>query len=130
MTLLRSGLPVRLFGFCAKAAPKDCAVLGTITDPSWKPDAVLMLMDPAAVDVHCQHAQDAGRNGCNENGAYTAGDPRPPCSTQPDNPQCQFGPDELEQMLAAYSGYCAADAGTRVGTVKPRGRRRSDSLMP
>ncbi len=107
-TLLRNGLPVRLFGVCAKTVAKDCAVLGTITDPDWRPDGVFMLMDPAAVDVHCQYAQDAGRNGCTENNAYTVGQPRPSCAEQPSDPQCEFGADERGQMLAAYTRYCGA----------------------
>lgn len=107
-TLLRNGLPVRLFGVCARTVAKDCAVLGTITDPDWQPDGVFMLMDPAAVDVRCQYAQDAGRNGCNENDAYTVGQPRPSCSAQPTDPQCEFGADEREPMLAAYARYCGA----------------------
>lgn len=109
LTLLRNGLPVRLFGVCAKKVAKDCAVLGTITDPNWKPDGVFMVMDPAAVDVHCSYAQDAGRNGCNENGAFTVGQPRPLCTVQPDDKQCQFGAGEQEQMLAAYARDCTAD---------------------
>ncbi len=110
LTLLRAGLPVRLFGVCAKAVAKDCAVLGTITDPNWKPEGVYMLMDPARVTIHCQYAQDDDRNGCNEGDAYTAGQKRPLCSTDATNPMCQFGPDQLEQMLAAYNGYCTRDA--------------------
>ena len=107
-TLLRNGLPVRLFGVCAKTGAKDCAVLGTITDPDWQPDGVFILMDPGAVDVHCEYAQDAGRNGCNENDAYTVGQPRPSCSAQPTDQQCEFGADEREPMLAAYARYCGA----------------------
>ena len=66
-------------------------------------------MDPARVTIHCQYAQDAGRNGCNEDGAYTAGQTRPLCSDDVTNPMCQYGPDELDKMLAAYSGYCTRD---------------------
>ena len=110
VTLLRQGLPVRLFGVCAKAVPKDCAVLGTITDPNWKPEGVYMLMDPARVTTHCQYAQDADRNGCNEGDAYTAGQKRPLCSADPADPMCQFGADQTEQMLAAYSADCTRDA--------------------
>lgn len=110
VTLLRAGSPVRLFGVCAKAVPKDCAVLGTITDPNWAPEGVYLLMDPAKVKVHCQYAQDADRNGCNEGAAYTAGQSRPLCSANAADPMCQYGPDQTEQMLAAYSGYCTRDA--------------------
>jgi hypothetical protein len=109
-TLLREGLPVRFFGVCAKAVPKDCAVLGTITDPNWKPDGVYLLMDPAKVTVHCQYAQDADRNGCNDGGAYTAGQQRPLCTEDAANPECQYGADETEAMLAAYTAYCTDDA--------------------
>jgi len=109
VTLLRAGSPVRLFGVCAKAVPKDCAVLGTITDPNWTPDGVYLLLDPAKMTIHCQYAQDAGRNGCNEEGAFTAGQNRPLCSDDATNPMCQYGPDELDKMLAAFSGYCTRD---------------------
>jgi hypothetical protein len=109
VTLLRSGLPVRLFGVCATPIAKDCAVLGTITDPNWKTDGVYLLMDPATVTVHCQYAQDANRNGCNEKGAYTAGQNRPSCSDNPADRMCQYGPNEQEQMLAAYTHYCTTD---------------------
>jgi hypothetical protein len=109
-TLLHEGLPVRLFGVCGKAEPKDCSVLGTITDPNWKPDGVYLLMDLAKVTIHCQYAQDAGRNGCNENEAYTAGQERPLCSEDATNPECQYGADETEAMLAAYTTYCTDDA--------------------
>jgi hypothetical protein len=108
-TLLRSGLPVRLFGMCAKPIAKDCAAIGTITDPTWKADGVYLLMDPAAITVHCQYAQDADRNGCNENAAYAAGQKLPLCSDNPSDRRCQYGPDEQDQMLAAYTGYCTAD---------------------
>jgi hypothetical protein len=108
-TLLRAGLPVRLFGLCAKPVAKDCAVPGTITDPNRTTDGVYLLMDPAAVSVHCQYAQDADRNGCNEHGAYTAARPRPSCAADPADRMCQYGPDEREQMLAAYARYCTAD---------------------
>lgn len=109
-TLLRDGLPIRLFGVCAKERPNECAVLGTITDPNWSPDGVYLLMDPAKVDIHCQYAQDAGRNGCNENGAFSAGQERPLCSEDASNPQCQYGADDLEAMLAAYAKACTDDA--------------------
>ncbi len=109
-TLLRAGLPVRLFGICAKALPKDCAVLGTITDPSWTTDDVYLLMDPALVDVHCQYAQDADRNGCNAGGAFTAGQTRPTCSAGPTNPMCEYGPDQQAEMIAAYTDYCTKNA--------------------
>ncbi|MBU3687415.1 MAG: hypothetical protein FGM25_13600 [Mycobacterium sp.] len=109
VTLLRKGLPVRLFGVCGKAEPKDCAVLGTISDPDWAPDGVYLLMDPAKVAVKCQYAQDASRNGCNAEG-FTAGQPRPSCSADPGDPMCEFGPDQRDQMLAAYVGYCTKDA--------------------
>jgi hypothetical protein len=109
-TLLREGLPVRLFGVCGRERPQDCAVPGTITDPTWKPDGVYLLMDPAHLTIHCQYAQDAGRNGCNENGAYTAGQKRPPCSEDVTNPECQYGADETKQMLAAYTAFCTNDA--------------------
>jgi len=52
VTLLRKGFPIRLFGVCAKPEAKDCAALGTITDPNWVPDGVYLLLDPALVDVH------------------------------------------------------------------------------
>ena len=109
VTLLRAGSPVRLFGVCAKTVPKDCAVRGTITDPNWTPDGVYLLLDRAKVTIHCQYAQDAGRNGCNEDGAFTTGQIRPLCSDDAANPMCQYGPDELDKMLAAYSGYCTRD---------------------
>ncbi len=109
VTLLRKGDPVRLFGVCRKPAPKDCAVLGTITDPNWAPDGVYLLMDPAAVEVKCQYAQDASRNGCNAEG-FTAGETRPLCSADASNPMCEFGPDQQDKMLAAYTGYCTKDA--------------------
>jgi hypothetical protein len=109
-TLLRTGLPVRLFGICGKPRPSDCAKLGTITDLTWKPDGVYMLMDPARVTIVCSYAQDADRNGCNENGAYSAGKERPLCADAPSDPQCQYRADELEAMLAAYTGYCTRDA--------------------
>jgi hypothetical protein len=109
-TLLRAGIPVRLFGVCGKALPKDCAVLGTITDPNWKPAGVYLLMDPAKVTIHCQYAQDAARNGCNEKGAFTAGQERPLCADDATNPECQYGADETEKMLAAYTNYCTEDA--------------------
>jgi hypothetical protein len=111
-TLLRAGLPTRLFGVCGQALPMDCAVLGTITDPTWKPDRVYMLLDPAKARVHCQYAQDAGRNGCNTNGAFTAGQARPLCSADATDPRCEYGADETEEMLAAYAAYCAAAAET------------------
>lgn len=109
VSLLRKGLPVRLFGICRKTAPKDCAVLGTITDPNWSPDGVYLLMDPAAVDVKCQYAQDAGRNGCNA-GGFTAGQNRPSCSVDASDPMCEYGPDQQDRMLAAYTDYCTKDA--------------------
>jgi len=109
VTLLRKGLPVRLFGVCRKAVPKDCAVLGTISDPNWAPDGVYLLMDPAAVDVKCQYAQDASRNGCNA-GGFTAGENRPLCSSDANNPMCEFGPNQQDEMLAAYADYCAKDS--------------------
>ena len=108
-TFLRAGIPVRLYGVCGKPTPQECAVLGTITDLSWKPNDVYLLMDPARVDVHCQYAQDALRNGCNGNGAHTAGQARPLCSAGPTDPRCEFGADEQAQMLAAYDGYCTRD---------------------
>jgi hypothetical protein len=108
-TLLRSGLPVRLFGVCAKSAVEDCTIRGTVTAPNWTPDGVYLLMDPAAVRVFCQYAQDAERNGCNENGAYTAGRTRPWCSAAPLDRRCQYGSDESERMLAAYADYCTTD---------------------
>ena len=109
-TLLRAGVPVRLFGVCGKAQPKDCAVLGTITDPNWKPDGVYLLMDPAKVTVHCQYAQDADRNGCNENGAYTAGQERPLLRRRCHQSRVPVRADETEAMLAAYTAYCSKDA--------------------
>ena len=109
-TLLRHDIPVRLFGVCNRDQPMDCAVLGTITDPSWTPDGVFLLMDPAKVDVHCQYAQDAGRNGCNENDAFTAGQERPACADDPNNPQCEYGPEQQEEMLAAFTDFCTEDA--------------------
>jgi hypothetical protein len=109
VSLLREGLPVRLFGLCRKAIPKDCAVLGTITDPNWAPDGVYLLMDPATVDVRCQYAQDASRNGCNA-GGFTAGQNRPSCSADASNPMCEYGPDQQDRMLAAYTDYCTKDA--------------------
>ena len=109
-TLLRAGLPVRLFGVCGKPLPKDCAVLGTIADLNWKLDGVYLLMDPAQVTIRCLYAQDAGRNGCNEDGAYTAGQERPLCSDDPNDPMCQDGSYELEEMLARYAAYCTGDA--------------------
>lgn len=98
-TLLRSGLPARLFGMCAKPIAKDCG----------KADGVYLLMDPAAITVRCQYAQDAVRNGCNENGSFTAGQERPLCSDDPSDRRCQYGPNEQAQMLSAYTGYCTAD---------------------
>lgn len=109
-TLLRAGLPVRLFGVCARPLPKDCAVLGTIADPNWKPDGVYLLMDPTTVTTVCQYAQDAGRNGCNEDGAHTAGQKRPLCSADATNPECQYGAEDTAQMLDAYTAYCTTDA--------------------
>ena len=109
-TLLRAGVPVRLFGVCGKALPKDCAVLGTITDPNWHPDGIYLLMDPSQVMVRCQYAQDADRNGCNENGAYTAGQERPLCADDASNPECQYGAGDTEKMLAAYTDHCTKDA--------------------
>jgi hypothetical protein len=109
-TLLRDGLPVRLFGVCGRALSRDCTVLGTIADPNWKPDGVYLLMDPTNVTTVCQYAQDAGRNGCNEHGAYTAGQERPLCSEDATNPKCQFGAEDTAQMLAAYTAYCTTDA--------------------
>lgn len=110
VTLLRKGLPIRLFGVCAKPEAKDCAVLGTITDPNWAPDGVYLLMDPALVDVHCQYAQDAARNGCNEGDAYTAGEKRQLCSVDSTDSRCEYGPKEQDKMLAAYKEYCTKDA--------------------
>jgi hypothetical protein len=109
VTLLRKGLPVRLFGICRKSEPKDCAVLGTITDPNWAPDGVYLLMDPAKVVVKCQYAQDAGRNGCNA-GGFTAGQDRPLCTADASTPMCEWGPDQQDKMLAAYTDYCTKDA--------------------
>lgn len=109
-TLLRDGLPIRLFGVCGKAHPNECAVLGTITDPNWSPDGVYLLMDPAKVDIHCQYAQDAGRNGCNEGNAFTAGQERSLCSEDASNAQCQYGESDVEAMLAAYTKACTDDA--------------------
>ena len=109
VTLLRKGLPVRLFGVCRKAEPKDCAILGTITDPNWAPDGVYLLMDPAQVVVKCQYAQDAGRNGCNA-GGFTAGQNRPLCSTDASTPMCEYEADQQDKMLAAYTDYCTKDA--------------------
>lgn len=109
-TLLRDGLPIRLFGVCGKEHPNECAVLGTITDPNWSPDGVYLLMDPARVDIHCQYAQDAGRNGCNENEAFSAGQQRPLCHDDASNPQCQYGTGDVEAMLAAYTKACTDDA--------------------
>jgi hypothetical protein len=108
-TLLRAGLPVRLFGVCARPVAKDCAVLGTITDPNWTPAGVYMLMDPAQVHVQCQYAQNADRNGCNEHGAYTAGRQRPLCSANPADRMCQYGSDEQDEMLAAFNNLCTKD---------------------
>lgn len=110
LTLLRQGLPVRLFGVCAKPLAKDCAVLGTITDPEWTTDGVYMLMNPNQVTVQCQYAQDASRNGCNADGAYTAGQPRPSCQADPADPMCEYGPDQQAEMLAAYANYCTKDS--------------------
>lgn len=109
VSLLRKGLPVRLFGVCRKAVPRDCAVLGTITDPNWAPDGVYLLMDPASVDVKCQYAQDASRNGCNA-GGFTAGQNRPLCSADASNPMCEYGSGQQDKMLAAYTDYCTKDA--------------------
>ncbi len=109
VTLLRKGLPVRLFGVCRRLAAQDCAVLGTITDPNWAPDGVYLLMDPAAVDVKCQYAQDASRNGCNAEG-FTAGENRALCSDDASNSMCEYGPGQQDKMLAAYTDYCAKDA--------------------
>jgi hypothetical protein len=108
-SLLRADLPVRLFGVCAKPDTEECAVLGTITVPNWTPGGVYLLMDPAAVSVFCQYAQDPERNGCNENDAYTAGRTRPLCSAAPSDRRCQYGSDESERMLAAYADYCTTD---------------------
>lgn len=110
-TLLRKGVPVRLFGVCEKPVAKDCAVLGTITDPNWTPDGVYLLMDPALVDVHCQYAQDTmNLDGCNAGDAHTAGQSRPLCSDDPTEPRCEYGPNETDKMLAAYKDYCTKDA--------------------
>lgn len=109
VTLLRKGYPTRLFGVCRKPVPKDCAVLGTITDPNWAPDGVYLLMDPKAVEVRCQYAQDASRNGCNEDG-FTAGENRQLCSADASSPMCEYMAGQQDQMLAAYQGYCATDA--------------------
>ncbi|MDT5349279.1 MAG: hypothetical protein QOH91_2566 [Mycobacterium sp.] len=94
---------------CAKPIAKDCTVFSTISEPNWKADGVYLLMDPAAVAVHCQYAQDANRNGCNENGAYTAGQDRPSCADNPADRRCQYGPNDQDQMLAAYTHYCTTD---------------------
>lgn len=108
-TLLRAGSPVRLFGVCGRDRPRDCAALGSITDSNWTPAGVYLLMDPARVDVHCQYAQEAGRNGCNAGGAYTADQERPLCSEDAADPQCEFGADDTEAMLAAYGIACDTD---------------------
>jgi hypothetical protein len=109
-TLLRKGVPVRLFGVCGKPVAKDCAVLGTITDPNWTPDGVYLLMDPALVDVHCQYAQDnMVLDGCNEGDAHTAGQKLPLCSVDATNPRCEYGPNDGDKMLAAYKDYCTKD---------------------
>lgn len=109
-TLLRAGLPVRLFGVCARALPQECAPLGTITDPTWKPDGVYLLLDPAQVTTVCQYAQDSARNGCNAHGAYTAGRERLLCADDAADPMCEYAADETAAMLAAYIRYCTEDA--------------------
>lgn len=108
VTLLRKGYPVRLFGVCRKSVPKDCAVLGTITDPNWTPDGVYLLMDPASVEVKCQYAQDASRNGCDAMG-FTVGQNRQLCSVDASSSMCEYSPEQQDQMLAAFSAYCAKD---------------------
>jgi hypothetical protein len=67
-------------------------------------------MDPALVDVHCQYAQDASRNGCNEGNAYTAGEMRQMCSVDATDSMCEYGPKEQDKMLTAYKDYCTKDA--------------------
>ena len=66
-------------------------------------------MDPEAVEVRCQYAQDASRNGCNADG-FTAGENRQLCSADASSPMCEYGAGQQDQMLAAFQSFCAKDA--------------------